>query len=550
MGDTSAVEVHVGRNKVLVIVPLAVALLLLAGGAGAFWLLRTKGSPSATAAAYLAAWEQGDDATMRSLVAAPPPDLAARHRDMRTSLGITKATFAPGVARKSGSVFRVPYTATLALKSGGTWRYTGELVLTDKDRRWQVAWTPATMHPELQQGQRLALAATWPHRGSVLAADGSRIDVPGVSGSVQQLAGTVGPATAEDLKRLGPPYKTGALVGHGGIQQTMERRLAGVPQTSIQIVGTDRRPVATVGKIAGEPGTTMRTSLDPHVQAAAARAITSQHKPAALVALRPSTGEILAAANQPGGWNRALMGQYPPGSTFKVVTAAALLNDGLSIGASVNCTKTANIGGRSFKNFEGEEFGQIDFRTAFAHSCNTVFATETVRRLDEQQLVKAAQDFGFGTPITPGLAAQRGRFPTPHDDAEFAAASFGQGRVLVSPLNMAAVAAAVADGTWRSPRLVKSDTKARVHKLDPNVVSGLRTMMAAVVTDGTAKGAHLPAGTSGKTGTAEYGTGAEPKTHAWFIGYHGDLAFAVIIEGGGTGGDVAAPIAGAFLRAL
>ncbi|MGH3391277.1 MAG: penicillin-binding transpeptidase domain-containing protein [Actinomadura sp.] len=540
-----------GRNKLLLIVPLVTTLLLAAGGAGAYWLLRTKGSPGETAAAFLAAWERGDTAAMGALVAVPPADLAARHQDMRTSLGITKATFTPGPSRRSGSAARVPYTATLGLKSGGTWSYTGELVVTDKDRRWQIAWTPATLHPKLREGQRFLLAATWPDRGTVLAADGSRMDIPGVSGSVQQLAGTLGPATADDLKRLGPPYKAGTQVGHGGIQQAMERRLAGVPQTSIQIVGADKRPVATIGRIAGRPGTEVRTSLDPKIQAAAARAITGQRKPAALVALRPSTGEILAAANQPGGWSRALMGQYPPGSTFKVVTAAALLRDGLGIGDRVNCTKTANIGGRSFRNFEGEEFGQIDFRTAFAHSCNTVFAGETIRRLDEQQLVRAAQDFGFGTPITPGIAAQRGRFPMPRDDAEFAAASFGQGRILVSPLNMAAVAAAVADGTWRSPRLVTgNDDEARVRKLDPGVVAGLRTMMAAVVTEGTAKGARLPAGTAGKTGTAEYGSGAEPETHAWFIGYRGDLAFAVIIEGGGTGGDVAAPIAGAFLRAL
>jgi cell division protein FtsI/penicillin-binding protein 2 len=165
-------------------------------------------------------------------------------------------------------------------------------------------------------------------------------------------------------------------------------------------------------------------------------------------------------------------------------------------------------------------------------------------------MIKAARDLGFDTPITPGVAAQRGRFPAPVDDADFAAASFGQGRVLASPLNMASVAAAVQNGAWRSPRLAPGTGTATVRRLDPGVVSGLRTMMAAVVTEGTAKSAGLPAGTAGKTGTAEYGTGAKPPTHAWFIGYRGDLAFAVIVEGGGTGGDVAAPLAGAFLRGL
>jgi hypothetical protein len=536
----------VGRNKILVIVPLVVAVVLGAGGAGAFWLLRTKGSPAETAADYLAAWERGDYTAMRRLTAAAPPEFTTVYTETRNSLGMTKATFTPGPVRKD----RVPFTASLTLRSGGTWNYDGELRLTKKDRRWQVAWTPAAVHPKLMPGQKLALTASWPQRGAVLAADGSRLDVPGTSGSIQQLVGTLGSATTADLQRLGPPYKKGDTVGHGGIQQEMERRLAGTPATAIQIVGADKRPVATVGRIQGKPGTPVRTSLDPRVQAAAANAITRQGKAAALVALRPSTGEILAAANQPGGWNRALMGQYPPGSTFKVVTAAALLADGLRVGDQVSCTKTANIGGRSFRNFEGEEFGAIDFRAAFAHSCNTAFATETVRRLNEQQLIKAARDFGFDTPITPGVAAQRGRFPTPHDDAEFAAASFGQGRVLASPLNMAAVAAAVGNGTWRSPQLVRNGTKTTARRLDAGVVSGLRTMMSAVVTEGTAKAARLPAGTAGKTGTAEYGSGAKPPTHAWFIGYRGDLAFAVIVEGGGTGGDVAAPLAGDFLRGL
>jgi hypothetical protein len=536
----------VGRNRILLVVPLVVALLLGVGGAGAFWLLWTKGSPAETAAAYLDAWERGDHAAMRRLTAAAPPDFDSVYGGVRTSLGVTKAAFQPGPARGD----RIPFTATMTLKSGGEWRYDGQLALTKKDRRWVVAWSPASVHPRLQAGQKFALSARWPQRAAILAADGTRLDVPGVSGSVQQLAGTVGPATVADLRRLGPPYKRGDNVGHGGIQEQLERRLAGTPDTTIQIVGAGNRPVATVGNIPGKQGTPVRTSLNPRIQQAAAKAITSQGKPAALVALRASTGQIVAAANQPGGWNRALMGQYPPGSTFKVVTAAALLADGLRTSDRVSCTKTVNIGGRSFRNFEHEEFGAIDFGTAFAHSCNTAIASETTRRLSRQQLVKAARDFGFDTPITPGVPAQRGRFPMPSDDADFAAASFGQGRVLTSPLNMAAVAAAVRSGAWRSPRLTDTGERPTVRRLDPGVVTGLRTMMSAVVTSGTAKAARLPAGTAGKTGTAEYGSGATPPTHAWFIGYRGDLAFAVIVEGGGAGGEVAAPLGGTFLRGL
>jgi hypothetical protein len=535
------------RSTVILVSCLALAGIL--AGAGTYVLFRTKGSPRETAAAFLSAWETNDYTAMAGLTATPAPDLATRLGAVRTGLGITQARFRLGAVRGANA----PYTATLSLKGVGDWTYAGALTLAKRDRRWRVAWSAAAIHPSLREGQRLAIKTTWPKRGAIMAADGSRIDVPGMSGSVQQLVGLVGPAAAGDVKRLGSPYKKGDVVGHGGIQQEMERRLAGTPTTAIQIIDQAGRPVATLHTIPGRRGGTVRTSLDPRVQAAAASAITSQGKPASLVAIRPSSGQILAVANQPGGFSRALLGHYPPGSTFKVVTAAALLADGLTPGAPVPCAKTANIGGREVRNFEHEEFGQIDFRTAFAKSCNTAFATQATQRLTKQQLVTAARQFGLNTPLRPGVPAARSSFPAPGDVVEFAAESFGQARVSVTPLAMAAVAAAVKSGGWRPPRLVVSPTvpgQPRATPLNPAVDANLQAMMTAVVTSGTAASAHLPAGTAGKTGTAEYGTGAKPPTHAWFIGYRGDLAFAVIVEGGGTGGDVAAPLAGTFLRAL
>jgi hypothetical protein len=534
------------RATVILVSCLALAGIL--AGTATYIVFRTKGSADATAADFLSAWERNDYAAMTALTVAPPPDLAARLAAVRTGLGVTNSRFQLGQVHGA----HAPYTATLTLKGVGSWTYDGALTLAKRDRRWRVAWSAAAIHPKLREGQRLAIKTTWPKRGAIVDATGSRIDGPGVSGSVQQLAGLVGPATAADLKRLGSPYKKGDVVGHGGIQQQMERRLAGTPTATVEIVDQAGRPVAALRTLPGRPGATVRTSLDPRVQAAAARAITSQGKPASLVAIRPSTGQILAVANQPGGFSRALLGHYPPGSTFKVITAAALLADGLSPQDRVPCAKTANIGGREVRNFEHEEFGEIDFRTAFAKSCNTAFATQATRRLTKQQLVTAARQFGLNTPLNPGVPAARSSFPPPGDLVEFAAESFGQARVSVTPLSMAAVAAAVKAGGWRAPRLVVSPAvpgQARATALNPAVDANLRAMMTAVVTSGTAATAHLPAGTAGKTGTAEYGTGAKPPTHAWFIGYRGDLAFAVIVEGGGTGGDVAAPLAGTFLRA-
>ena len=144
------------------------------------------------------------------------------------------------------------------------------------------------------------------------------------------------------------------------------------------------------------------------------------------------------------------------------------------------------------------------------------------------------------------MAAYSGDFPGDAAGNALAEASIGQGRVQATTLDMAVVAAAVADGTYRSPRLVATLGHRPAKRLPARVAGGLRSMMGDVVRYGTAARAHLPAGTHGKTGTAEYAAG---HTHAWFIGYRGDLAFAVFVERGGEGGRVAAPLAARFLTA-
>jgi len=146
-----------------------------------------------------------------------------------------------------------------------------------------------------------------------------------------------------------------------------------------------------------------------------------------------------------------------------------------------------------------------------------------------------------------------GTFPTPKDRAELAASAIGQGRILASPVQMASVAATVASGAWHAPTLTMLPAPAApsARSLAPATAVTLRDFMASVVQgSGTAAGAGLPSGTFGKTGTAEFGNGNPPQTHAWFIGYRNNLAFAVIVEGGGVGGRVAAPIAARFLDAL
>ncbi len=383
---------------------------------------------------------------------------------------------------------------------------------------------------------------------------GQTIATPDLAAHV---VGSVGPITSEELTKLASPYGSGDTVGQTGIEAQYERQLAGLPAAAINVVAANGAVVGSAPLFSspGKPGTPVQTTIDLHTEQAAEAALNATKLPAALVAIRASTGEVLAAVSRPDTtpFDRSLTGQYPPGSTFKVVTTSALLASGLAPGSPTTCPKTIVVSGKTFKNFEGESAMNLSLQRAFAVSCNTAFIT-LASNLTSKQLITAAQQFGFGTPPQPGLPVFGGQIPQPIDDVDKVASAIGQGRVLASPLQMATVAAGVDSGVVHAPRLVVGapDDTAKPVPLAPEVVNGLRTMMASVVSGGTGTAANISGGGTvyGKTGTAEFGNAIPPMTHAWFIGFRGDVAFAVVVEGGGVGGAVAAPIAARFLRGL
>jgi Penicillin binding protein transpeptidase domain/NTF2-like N-terminal transpeptidase domain/Penicillin-binding Protein dimerisation domain len=550
------------------VIALVIALVLVAaGGTGAALVLPgLRAKPDPVASDFLDAWSRGDYAAMRALVSLPPDDFADQYQQMRGDLQVTKARFQLGkVTTRGGTSATAPFTAVLSLKGFGNWTYQGALQLSKPGRfgrDWRIEWTPAAIHPDLQQGQRFQRERRWPQRGSLLAADGGVLAGPqgGASGppSLTSLVGSVGDVTAEDLKRLGAPYQGGDKAGRSGLERTFERRLAGSPTGEVQLVDEDGTTVKVVQRYGGRPGADVRTTLDPAMQAAAESALQAgaHGHEAALVAVQPSTGEVRALVSLPnGGFPRATLGTYPPGSTFKVITTAALLAKGERPDDMVTCPKEIKLGGITIHNFEQEQLGSIPFRTAFAKSCNTAFVQLATSRLSGSELAQAASRFGFGVALAPGVSSATSRFPVPQSSPELAMAAFGQARVTASPLLMAGVAAAVQSGTWRAPKVVDDQALGSLEvrqpgprHLDPAVTATLRTLMRQVVTSGTAAGAGLPSDVSGKTGTAEFGSGDKPPTHAWFIGFRNDLAVAVVVEGGGVGGEVAAPIAARFFK--
>ena len=367
----------------------------------------------------------------------------------------------------------------------------------------------------------------------------------------QPMLGRVGEATAEVLKEAGDGYRPGDQLGTSGLQRALNSTLAGKAGATVTL-GTE-----PIGTVAGTPGTPVRTTLERAVQDAADAAVATQKTPTALVAVRPSTGAVLAVANNAAApYDIALTGKFPPGSTFKIVSVTALLGAGLVEPTSpVGCPGTLVVNGKEFENADQFDLGRVPMRTAFARSCNTTF-TGLSQRMDDALLPSAGTYFGLSAEWKLPVPYFGGSVPAPKDATEKAASYIGQGRVEVSPLAMALVAATIAKGTVPSPELIAGQS-GRPDAGGPEgppaaEVPAVRDMMRAVVTEGTATAlATVPGGpVAGKTGTAEYGTAVPPRSHAWFAGYQGDLAFAVLVQDGQSSGTTAVPVTKTFLTGL
>ena len=366
--------------------------------------------------------------------------------------------------------------------------------------------------------------------------------------SAAALIGSLAPITAEQLEELGEPYGVGDRVGASGLEAVFEQQLAGEPALEAAITD-DVGLVRSLGFAPGSQPQPVRTTLDLAAQRSAQRALRRAPAPAAIVAIDARRGAVRAAAFTPAnGFNRALSGLYAPGSTFKVVTSYAALSSGKTPQSRVNCPGRIRVADRFISNDGGAAYGRVTLKRALAVSCNTTYA-RLGAKAGPDGLVQAAEVFGFNRNDEFTLPAARSQFPKPDSLAETTRAAIGQARVQASPLHMASVAATAASGAYRPPRLLAEKTSPPATPLGPRIQRQLGSMMRAVVTSGTGRAADLP-GTpvAGKTGTAQFGGGV--RTHAWFIGFRGDLAFAVVVEGAGHGGAVAAPVAKDFLTGL
>jgi peptidoglycan glycosyltransferase len=531
------------------------------------------------AKAEYAAMYAGVDAGSRRSVS-PDEFVSAYHEAMNTATA-TGVRVAGKAHHSADGIVTVPVRVSTRLF--GTLALSVELpVANQAEGGEKVAWSRSLAFPGLHSGEQLSRRTTLPERAKLLARDGSVLaegsaDTTGprispLGESAGAVVGEVGPIPSSErtaLEATGVP--SDAIVGTSGLERALDARLRGTPGG--ELLAGQR----VLARAASREAHAVRTSVSPSVQKAAVAALGSQL--GGVVALQPSTGQILAVAGI------ALNSVQPPGSTFKMVTLTGAL------AAHIATPKTsfpyatyATLDGVRLSNANGEECGG-SLALAFAVSCNSVFAPLGVK-LGAPRLVAMAERFGFNH--DPGIAgAAESTLPAASEiqgELDVGSTAIGQGQVQASALQMAIVAATIADGGHRpSPTFAIEHPPPGPSATSASVARTVRRLMIGVVKEGTGTSAAISGVTvAGKTGTAELKTecstsgesgesGEEPSseesgstgcvgadseasnTDAWFAAFAPALrpriVVGVLLVKDGAGGDTAAPVAREVLEA-
>ncbi|MFD3727764.1 penicillin-binding transpeptidase domain-containing protein [Streptomyces sp. NPDC058671] len=488
---------------------------------------------TATARDFLVAWAAGEPEKAGQLTNDPVtagPAVAA----YREGGAVTEAVITPGPAVGP----KVPFTVKATITYEGVskpWSYASELTVVrgQTTGRPLVKWAPSVLHP------KLTTTAGTLRTGEAQTASVKALDRNGDELSVEKYP-SLAPIVAELRTRYGA--KTG---GTAGIETWIESGSETVPDTTVLVLRK------------GRPGT-LRTTIDPVVQAAAEKAVKAYGK-AAVAAIEPSTGAIRAVANSPAaGFNTAFLGKQAPGSTMKIVTAAMMMQQGVATpGGRVECPPDVVSRSQTFQNLDRFSIADGTLSDAFRRSCNTAFIKAISpladKKIADTALGDTARDsFGIGLNWQVGVPAADGSVPQ-SAGSETPASYIGQGRITMSALNVASLSATAKNGGFLQPYLVAKSLDDRefatAEPLSREVASGLRGMMKATATNGTGAEAMagVPSPKGAKTGSAE--VDGQATSNSWFTGYSGDLAAAAVVEEGGHGGDAAGPVVAKVLKA-
>ncbi|MFE1264898.1 penicillin-binding transpeptidase domain-containing protein [Streptomyces albogriseolus] len=487
---------------------------------------------TAAAETFLTAWQSGQVAEAAAATDDPvaaKAALASYVKDAR----VRNLALTPGAPARDSVTFSVKGTVSYE-QTTKPLAYDSTLTVVRRagDGEPRVAWRPSVLHPELREGDKLVTGEAGTPPVKALDRDGGEL-------------------TTEKYPSLGSVLD--------GLREKYGEKAGGEAGVELRVVRGEESKKAELADTTllelseGTPGT-VKTTLSPSLQALA-EAEVAKRKRASVVVVRPSTGEILAAANSSRGFNVAFQGSLAPGSTMKVVTSSMLIEKGLaSIDKKHPCPKYFSYGGWKFQNLDKFQIKDGTFRASFAASCNTAFISQAPK-LEDDDLTRHAQDyFGLGrNDWQVGVSTFDGAVPV-QSKAPMAASLIGQGGVRMNPLNMASVSATVKAGVFHQPYLVSPEVDGRQLATAPRTLSAdtlaqLRELMSYTATAGTATEAM--AGVDGergaKTGSAE--VDGQKKPNGWFTAYRGDLAAAAVVQSAGHGGSTAGPIVATLLKA-
>jgi transpeptidase family protein/MecA-like transpeptidase family protein len=525
---------------VAAIAAVVVTVVLPGGNANTTGFVPTGNSPGQDAeqitTAFLTAWQAGDLSQAARYTDHPAAAQAAlatyrKYLHLRKLTATTQsATALAGTGTRESAQYAI--NATVAAPDGaktlsGTWSYHSSLVAYQKpdSQVWYIAWAPDVLAPNLTASTRLAAVEV----------------PPGVAG--------VSDASGNDITS----YKDAGLTNIANLLEQQAPPGQGSPGLNVEIQTAAGKPVqnSQAAVIAARNIPNLTTTIDPRAEAAA-RAAVAMHASSSMVAIQPSTGKILAIANNAGFNDFALTAQVAPGSTMKVITSAALIGSGvLTASTGVACPETYTVQGITYHNDQGEsEPPGTPFTTDFAQSCNNAFSTQWPH-LSGGGLARAAKEY-FGLDQKwnigiSGLSASYFNAPAGASGSELAQEAFGEGQLTASPLAMASVAATVDTGTFKQPVLLSGTSQVTAAGLPASTDAQLKTMMQAVVTSGTAAGIGFGPTVYAKTGTADIQGQEQP--NSWLIAFDPtkDIAVAALVVNAGYGAQFAGPEAKAFL---
>jgi cell division protein FtsI/penicillin-binding protein 2 len=366
------------------------------------------------------------------------------------------------------------------------------------------------------------------------------------------LVGGVGSEVDPKLRADGAFYVPGTTVGLSGLEQAYQRQLLGTPTTEVVAVTSAGARTGVLASWAGVAGTPVHTTISSPVQNAALKALDGVSASGEIVAVQAKTGQILAVAQHEGSGPLpaagALNAQLEPGMAFSIVSAAALVSDGVIASTPSSCQNSFTVGGQTFtSDGKGQ---QKPFIAEFANGCSTALVGMSERLQNSNQFDQVVKAFGIGEKWSQlPVPAFSGSVPSAVGSADLANEMIGQGNVRMSPLSMAMVAAAIDSGSWQAPQVVvnsASTPSAPGTVLGAADVAAVRNLMRTAVSSGAAHAANLSgAQVYGQVGLVHNGS----SWTSWFTGYRGSIAFTVI-ETGKTAQLSAAALAHAFLSSV